>query len=507
LGGHYEYIFVASPQGIIFSDDSGASMTGTDISKEEYFRLALAGKSNAEEVVKSGRTGKPVLMIAAPILDAKEAVTGIAGFALHIEELQQVIMDTRIGESGYGFVVDRKGWFIAHPNTSLILGKNFSELEGTRELSRKMLAGQEGVESYTFDGTMKIAGFAPVTLTKWSIGITQPKDEFMALTTKLKNIVMLIAITVLAATTVLILIITRSIANPILEVVAGLSDQAQQLASASIQIASAGRQIAEGSSEQAAAAEQTSSALQEIASMAGNNSENAAQTNRLMMEAGEAVALANSSMSDLNSSMGAISSASEETRMIVKTIDEIAFQTNLLALNAAIEAARAGEAGAGFAVVADEVRGLAMKATEAAKNTARLIEGTVKRAEEGAYLVEQANERFQEVSSRVIKSAELVGKIAEASEEQARSIAQINKAVTEMDKVIQHNAVSAEESSVASEQMNGQAEQMKGFVSSLAALVVGRAENGMHEWSKQRAPVIPRSSSEHAYEKSPTEFC
>ena len=197
-----------------------------------------------------------------------------------------------------------------------------------------------------------------------------------------------------------------------------------------------------------------------------------------MTEARRAVGQANKSMGNLTSSMNQISKASLETQKIIKTIDEIAFQTNLLALNAAVEAARAGESGAGFAVVADEVRNLAMRAAEAAKNTANLIEGTVKTVKEGSAIVAATNSEFHEVEAAVSKSGELVGEIAAASNEQAQGIDQVSKAVTDLDKVVQMNSANADKSAAASEEMNAQAEQVKSFVGDLEAMVGGSKGKG-----------------------------
>ena len=174
-------------------------------------------------------------------------------------------------------------------------------------------------------------------------------------------------------------LIVRSITKPIRLVVDGLAEGAEQVASAAGQVSGSSQQLAEGASEQAASIEETSSSLEEMSSMTRQNAEHASQANKLMAETSDVVVKANQSMDRLTVAMVEITTASEETSKIIKTIDEIAFQTNLLALNAAVEAARAGEAGAGFAVVADEVRNLAMRAAEAAKNTANLIEGTVKK--------------------------------------------------------------------------------------------------------------------------------
>jgi methyl-accepting chemotaxis protein len=268
-------------------------------------------------------------------------------------------------------------------------------------------------------------------------------------------------------------VISRSITKPINVIIENLNEGAEQVLSAATQVSSSSQSLAEGASEQAASIEETSSSMEEMSSMTKNNAANADQSNNLMKEANLVVSKSNNSMKALITSMEEISKASAETSMIIKTIDEIAFQTNLLALNAAVEAARAGEAGAGFAVVADEVRNLAMRAADAAKNTSELIEGTVKKVNEGSNLVTNTNDSFLQVAGSTGKVGELVGEISVASLEQADGIEQINKAIAEMDKIVQQNAAGAEEAASASEEMNAQALQMKSVVNNLIEIVEG----------------------------------
>jgi methyl-accepting chemotaxis protein len=478
IGRDYEGIFITDANGTAFVD-SGTKYRGTSFADRDYFKEAKAGKANVGTAIKSRATGNPVVPIVSPIYASNGNFAGMVALVMKTDFLNEKIASLKIGKTGYPFIVDKTGLVIAHPKKEFVLALDLSQQEGMKEFVTKMLGSKSGVDEYTFKGVHKICGYAAVELTNWRVGVTQDSGEFLAPAHMIRNFILILGFVFLLVTVVIVVYFARSISKPVTWIVKELTEAAHQIASASTEVSSASQSMAEGSSEQAAAIEETSSSLEEMSSMTKLNAENAIQANNMMAEVKQVVGRANESMQSLTKSMQDITVASEETSKIIKTIDEIAFQTNLLALNAAVEAARAGEAGAGFAVVAEEVRNLAIRAADAAKNTAGLIEGTVKTVKEGTELVTRTNRDFLEVADRSTKVAELVGEISAANTEQAEGIEQVNKAVAEMDKVVQQNAANAEELASASEETNAQAETMRGLVINLKGIVSGEnSKNG-----------------------------
>lgn len=269
----------------------------------------------------------------------------------------------------------------------------------------------------------------------------------------------------------LIFFINKTIITPIKKHVFEMSENAEQVLSSSNEVSDSSTHLAEGASEQAASIEETSSSLEEMSSMTKRNSENSDEADKIVNDTKHIFEKAARSMKNMERNMEDIFESGSRTSEIVKSIDEIAFQTNLLALNAAVEAARAGEAGAGFSVVANEVRNLAARASEAAKNTSKLIEESGVKIQTGVRLVKETGKDFNSVLESSLNIAKLVNEIAGASKEQAEGIEQINIAVSQMDKVTQQNASAAEESAAASNEMKARARSMKELAAKIEEMI------------------------------------
>ncbi|HYH04445.1 MAG TPA: methyl-accepting chemotaxis protein, partial [Bacillota bacterium] len=248
------------------------------------------------------------------------------------------------------------------------------------------------------------------------------------------------------------------------QILGAINVAAEQVTAASRELSVGSQAVSQGATEQAATIEELSASTEAMASHIKQNALLAGQAVQLANATKLSASLGNNQMQEMLQAMQQINEAADNIAKIIKVIDEIAFQTNILALNAAVEAARAGQSGKGFAVVAQEVRNLAGRSANAAKETAELIESSLRRTGEGARIANQTAEALGHMVVDVTKTVGLMEGIASASNEQATGIAQINQGVNQVAIVTQTNTATAEESASSSEELLSQAENLRRLV-------------------------------------------
>ncbi|WP_024469074.1 methyl-accepting chemotaxis protein [Treponema pedis] len=207
----------------------------SDISSTEWFKN-YAEKPYMCEPFISLINGKLVIIIAVPIYDENNNVKDILAATIEGLWLSEQIKDIIVGKTGYCYILGLKGSTIAHKNTDTVkeMENSITSAETDKNLGsvasfekNALKVDKPSIDFYEYNGIKKIASYAKIKTTGWTVIISAPVYEFMGAINTLRFMMIVLGIGILLIALVIVFFTSHSMVKPITKVVTALKDISQ----------------------------------------------------------------------------------------------------------------------------------------------------------------------------------------------------------------------------------------------------------------------------------------
>lgn len=210
-----EDILITDQEGIVVLDANDGLSIGIDISERDYFKESVSGKSYWSEVVNSKITNKPVVVYSIPLKTREQDIIGVMGIAVRFQSISDIVKEVSVGETGYAYMIDKKGLVLQHPSEDKILTENLlsTDNEDLKKQVRQMIEGEENYGFYTYEGVYKLNIYKPVE--NWSVAVNIPVEEYMKTATDIRTKTLIILLTGILLGILVAYLVSKQITNPI----------------------------------------------------------------------------------------------------------------------------------------------------------------------------------------------------------------------------------------------------------------------------------------------------
>lgn len=193
----------------------------------DYFKASMNGENFISNPQISKQTGELVVIASAPLWKNGvygSKIDGVVVVEVDGKVLSDISSAVKVGEGGYGYIIDKEGYTIGHPNyegvinreNSIIDSEKDRKLKDVAKLEKDALSGKSIFGTYKYNGIKKLLASSPIQGSNgWAFFVNTPQSEYMGST-----IFSIIITALLGALSIIVAIfvakkMSNTIANPI----------------------------------------------------------------------------------------------------------------------------------------------------------------------------------------------------------------------------------------------------------------------------------------------------
>jgi methyl-accepting chemotaxis protein len=424
----------------------GSSGSTGNISQGPYFQKVMKGETVVTNPIPLKGSGKLIISVSVPV-KTNGKVTGMLSGQISLDDVIKQIAAIKIGQTGYAYVVQEDGLIIMHPDQEKVMKDNVlhdqSSAQSARAANERIARGETGSAIYDYQGVKKMASFAPIPGTSWSLSLSVPLAEVTGVVASFTIISLVTTIVMLIVAGMFIVWYARRIVKPI----QALEQSANRIAAGDL------------------SQTQVNIESKDEIGRLGRSFEQMAQNLR------ELIRKVQSATEQVSASSQELTASSEQS---AQAANQIAAAITEVAQSATGQMKSANETTAIVEHMSASMQQIVANANAVAGHTANVT----KEAKNGDETAMQAVEQITQLEVTVTKSAQVVAKLGERSKEIGQIVDTISSIAGQTDLLALNAAIEAARAgeqgrgfAVVAEEVRKLAEQSQDAAKKIADLI------------------------------------
>lgn len=218
-----------------YVDESGYDRYNkTQISGQSFYADVMQGKNYFSEPYQLNSSSPMTIVAAAPV-KVGQSVKGLIYLKINASVLSEITNNIKFSDTSQVYMIGKSGNVIAHWDSESVNNKvnvrklveDDPSLQDMVDLENKLLAGETGFGTYSYEGVKRIMAYAPVDdVLGWGVAVTAQRAEFFSSTNRS---VIFIAVIMLLSITVAVMV-TNNLANGISRPIMQLAERINKMA-------------------------------------------------------------------------------------------------------------------------------------------------------------------------------------------------------------------------------------------------------------------------------------